>query len=130
MKGDALFFKQFVQFLNTADENLAQQLISPNAQFYVSHRTEALTGPRGYLKIIEEIQNHCHHIHWEIADITIGKDKYCIKFSVVFIIKNVSINDISKQIYVINTYHLANNQIIEGYDNTLHILQQIHISSD
>jgi hypothetical protein len=130
MKGYALFFKQFVQFLNTADENLAQQLISPNAQFYLSNRTEVFEGPIGYLKIIEEIQNHCHHIHWEIADITIGKDKYCIKFSVVFIIKNVSVNDISKQMYVTNTYYLANNQIIEGYDNTLDILHQKDISSN
>lgn len=69
MKGYALFFKQFVQFLNTGDENLAQQLISPNAQFYVSHRTEALTGSRGYLKIIEEIQK-------PLPSYTLGNSRY------------------------------------------------------
>lgn len=29
------FFGQFVQFINTEDATLAQQLINPNAKFYV-----------------------------------------------------------------------------------------------
>ena len=33
METTTAFFKQFVQFINTADENLAQQLISPVASF-------------------------------------------------------------------------------------------------
>jgi hypothetical protein len=36
------FFKQFVQFINTADENLAQQLISPVAKFHVPGQAEPL----------------------------------------------------------------------------------------
>jgi hypothetical protein len=46
------FFKQFLQFINTADENLAQQLISPVARFYVPGQPEPLQGPKGYLMII------------------------------------------------------------------------------
>jgi hypothetical protein len=124
MKGDALFFKQFVQFLNTADENLAQQLISPNAQFYISNSTEVFEGPIGYLKIIEEIQSHFHNVRWEIDDITIVKDNYCLRFLI------NTMDNKSNQMYVTNTYHLANNQIIEGYDNTLDILYQKGISSN
>ncbi len=130
MKGYALFFKQFVQFLNTADENLAQQLISPNAQFYLSNRTEVFEGPIGYLKIIEEIQNLFHNVRWEIDDITIVKDNYCIRFSMTVGDNNVVIDDELPPIQVTNTYHLANNQIIEGYDNTLDILHQKDISSN
>jgi len=124
MKGDALFFKQFVQFLNTADENLAQQLISPNAQFYISNSTEVFEGPIGYLKIIEEIQSHFHNVRWEIDDITIVKDNYCLRFLI------NTMDNKSNQMYVTNTYHLANNQIIEGYDNTRDILHQKGISSN
>jgi hypothetical protein len=124
MKGYALFFKQFVQFLNTADENLAQQLISPNAQFYISNSTEVFEGPIGYLKIIEEIQSHFHNVRWEIDDITIVKDNYCLRFLI------NTMDNKSNQMYVTNTYHLANNQIIEGYDNTLDILYQKGISSN
>ena len=36
------FFKQFVQFINTADENLARQLISQAAKFYVPGQNEPL----------------------------------------------------------------------------------------
>ena len=35
METTTAFFKQFVQFIKPADENLAQQLISPVAKFYV-----------------------------------------------------------------------------------------------
>lgn len=57
MSGHKLFFKQFVEFLNTADENLAQQLISPKAQFYLSNHAETFEGPKGYLQIIEIIRS-------------------------------------------------------------------------
>ena len=43
---------QFVQFINTADPQLADQLISPKAIFYVPGRTEPMEGPQGYLTII------------------------------------------------------------------------------
>ncbi len=128
MKGYALFFKQFVQFLNTADENLAQQLISPNAQFYISNSTEVFEGPIGYLKIIEEIQNRFHNVRWEIDDITIVKDKYFLRFLVNDNSNDVLIDGKSNKMYVTNSYHLANNQIIEGYDNTLENLHQKGIS--
>ena len=36
------FFDQFLQFINTADENLAQQLISPAAKFHVPFQADPL----------------------------------------------------------------------------------------
>jgi hypothetical protein len=53
METTTAFFNQFVQFINTADENLDQQLISPVAKFYVPGQPEPLTGPKGYL-------DYCH----------------------------------------------------------------------
>ena len=44
MKTHKDFFKQFVQFINTADENLAQQLISPVAKFHVPGQPEPPQG--------------------------------------------------------------------------------------
>ena len=52
MESPQEFFKQFVQFINTADESLAQQLISPLAKFHVPGQPEPLQGPKGYLTII------------------------------------------------------------------------------
>lgn len=123
MSGHKLFFKQFVEFLNTADENLAQQLISPKAQFYLSNQAEAFEGPKGYLQIIEIIRSDFSDIQWRLLDIMPEKDKYGIRFSiesthcVSVSEKHPTLN--SSKIYTVNNYRLANNQMIEGYEYTL-----------
>jgi hypothetical protein len=43
---------RFAKFINTVSEELAAELISPNAIFYVPERSEPLRGPAGYLAII------------------------------------------------------------------------------
>jgi hypothetical protein len=44
---------RFLEFINTASETLAQELISPDAIFHVPGRPEPLRGPAGYLTVIE-----------------------------------------------------------------------------
>lgn len=39
---------RFTEFINTASEKLAAELISPNAVFHVPGRPEPLQGPAGY----------------------------------------------------------------------------------
>jgi predicted ester cyclase len=123
MSGHKLFFKQFVQFLNTADENLAQQLISPKAQFYVTSQLEAFEGPKGYLQIIGMIRSGFSDVQWKLEDIILEKDKYGIQFSIEST-QNGSLNEKESTIksiktHALNTYRLANNQIIEGYEYSL-----------
>jgi SnoaL-like polyketide cyclase len=43
---------RFTEFINTASEKLAAELISPKAVFQVPGRLEPLQGPAGYLEII------------------------------------------------------------------------------
>jgi hypothetical protein len=43
---------RFVEFINSANEKLAEELISPNAIFYVPESPEPMRGPDGYLAII------------------------------------------------------------------------------
>jgi hypothetical protein len=43
---------RFLEFINTASEMLAQELISPNAIFHVPGSPEPMRGPAGYLAII------------------------------------------------------------------------------
>jgi hypothetical protein len=126
MSGHKLFFKQFVQFLNTADENLAQQLINPNAQFYVPNQSEAFEGPKGYLQIIGMIRSDFSDVQWKLEEIILEKDKYGIHFS----IKSTHNDSLGKKVtteksiktQALNTYRLANNQIIEGYEHSLNEL--------
>jgi len=68
MKYHEDFFKQFVQFINTADETLAQQLISPGAKFYVPGQSEPLRGPNGYLTIIGMMRSGFSDIQWTLEE--------------------------------------------------------------
>jgi hypothetical protein len=42
----------FVEFINTASEKLAAELISPDAIFHVPGRSEPMRGPAGYIALI------------------------------------------------------------------------------
>jgi hypothetical protein len=44
--------RRFVEFINTASEKLAAELISPDAIFHVPGRSEPMRGPAGYIAII------------------------------------------------------------------------------
>ena len=51
-ENNKLVMRRFLEFINTASEKLAQELISPDAIFHVPGRPEPLRGPVGYLTII------------------------------------------------------------------------------
>ena len=125
------FFKQFVQFINTADENLAQQLISPVAKFYVPGQLEPLQGPKGYLTIIAMMRSGFPDIKWTIEDMVTENDKVAVRF----IMKGThqgtffGVPATKKTIVVqaMNLYRLAGDQIIEEYGqpDMLGLLTQI-----
>lgn len=75
------FFKQFVEFINTADENLAQQLINPTAKFYAPSQVEPLIGPAGYLKTILMMREGFPDIQWHLEEIISENDKSAIRFT-------------------------------------------------
>ena len=62
------FFKQFVQFINTADEYLGRQLIGPTAKFYVPGQIEPLQGPKGYMMILAMMRGGFPDIQWTLED--------------------------------------------------------------
>jgi steroid delta-isomerase-like uncharacterized protein len=125
------FFKQFLQFINTADENLAQQLISPVAKFYVPGHPEPLQGPQGYLMIIAMMRSGFPDIQWAIQDMITENDKVAVRF----IMRGkhqgtfFGVPATEKQIVVqaMNFYRLADDQIIEefGQPDMLGLLTQI-----
>ena len=51
-EANKLVMRRFLEFINTASEKLAQELISPDAIFHVPRRPEPLHGRAGYLEII------------------------------------------------------------------------------
>ena len=131
METTTVFFKQFLQFINTADENLAQQLISPVAKFYVPGQSEPLQGPKGYLMIIAMMRGGFPDIQWTIEDMVTENNKVAVRFAIRGTHKGVffGVPATEKSIVVqaMNFYRLADNQIIEefGQPDMLGLLTQI-----
>ena len=125
------FFKQFVQFINTADENLAQQLISPVAKFYVPGQAEPLQGPKGYLMIIAMMRSGFPDIQWTIEDMITENDKVAVRFAMrgthqgTFF--GVPATERPIVVQAMNFYRLVDDQIIEefGQPAMLDLLTQI-----
>jgi steroid delta-isomerase-like uncharacterized protein len=125
------FFKQFVQFINTADENLAQQLISPVAKFHVPGQLEPLQGPKGYLMIISMMRSGFPDIQWTLEDLITEGDKVAARFTMrgTHTGEFFGVPATGKVIGIqaINFYRLANEQIIVEYGqpDMLGLLRQI-----
>ena len=125
------FFVQFVHFINTADENLAQQLISPVAKFYVPGQPEPLQGPKGYLMIIAMMRSGFPDIQWTIEDMIKENGKVAVRFTMRGTHQGMffGVPATGKTIVVqaMNFYRLADDQIIEefGQPDMLGLLTQI-----
>ncbi|WP_221408901.1 ester cyclase [Ohtaekwangia koreensis] len=125
------FFKQFVQFINTADENLAQRLISPVAKFHVPGQPEPAQGPKGYLMVISMMRSGFPDIQWTLEDMITEGDKVAARFTMrgthhgEFF--GVPATGKVIGIQAINFYRLSNEQIIEehGQPDMLELLRQI-----
>jgi steroid delta-isomerase-like uncharacterized protein len=125
------FFKQFIQFINSADENLAQQLISPVAKFHVPGQPDPHQGPKGYLMIISMMRSGFLDIQWTLEDLITEGDKVAARFTMRGTHNGefFGVPATGKVIAVqaINLYRLANEQIIEEYGqpDMLGLLRQI-----
>jgi steroid delta-isomerase-like uncharacterized protein len=125
------FFKQFVQFINTADENLAQQLISPLAKFHVPAEPEPLQGPKGYLMIIAMMRSGFPDIQWTLEEMIAEGDNVAVRYTMQGTHQGeffgFAATGKSILVQAINFYHLVDDQIVEEYGqpDMLELLRQI-----
>ena len=125
------FFKQFVQFINTADENLAQQLISPLAKFHVPGQPEPLQGPKGYLMIIAMMRSGFPDIQWTLEEMIAEGDKVAVRYTMQGTHQGeffgFAATGKSILVQAINFYRLVDDQIVEEYGqpDMLGLLRQI-----
>ena len=76
-----IVMSRFLEFINTASEILAQELISPNAIFHVPGRPEPMRGPAGYLAIIGMMRGGFPDIQWTVEEMVIEGDKVAARFT-------------------------------------------------
>ena len=122
---------RFVEFINTASEELAGELISTDAIFYVPGQPEPMRGPGGYLAIIGMMRSGFPDIQWTLEESVAEGEKVAARFVMRGTHKGVffGVPPTGKSIKVqaMNFYRFSNGQIIEEYGqpDMLGLLQQI-----
>ena len=122
---------RFVKFINTASEQLAGELISPNAIFFVPGQPEPMRGPAGYLAIIGMMRSGFPDIQWTLEDIVAEGDKVAARFMMSGTHQGaffgVPPTGKSIKVQAMNFYRFYNGQIVEEYGqpDMLGLLQQI-----
>ena len=123
--------KRFVEFINTANVQLAQELISADAIFYVPGQSEPIHGPEGYLAIIGMMRSGFPDIQWSLEDKVVEENKVAARFIMTGTHNGTffGVPPTGKTIKVqaINFYLFSNGQIVEEYGqpDMLGLLQQI-----
>ena len=122
---------RFTEFINTASEKLAAELISPSAQFHVPFQPEPLKGPGGYLTVIGIMRSAFPDISWTLEEMIAEGDKIAARFTMRGTHKGpfFGVPPTGKKIEVgaMNFYRLSNGQFVEehGQPDLLRLMQQI-----
>jgi steroid delta-isomerase-like uncharacterized protein len=125
--------KRFVDFINTASEQLAGELISPDAILYVPGQPEPMRGAAGYLAIIGMMRSGFPDIQWTLEDIVAEGDKVAARFIMQGthngIFFGVPATGKPIKVQAMNFYRFSDGQIIEEYGqpDMLGLLQQIGV---
>ena len=125
------FMNRFVDFINTADQKLAEELVSQKAIFYVPGRTDPVKGPEGYMAIVQMMRSGFPDIQWKLEDVVVEPDKVAARFIMhgthegAFLGVAASGRQISVQ--ALNIYHVCDGQIVREYGqpDLLGLMQQI-----
>ncbi len=72
--------KKFETMINTADENLAEELVSSDAPFYTPASPEPLYGGKGYLSVVHWMRKGFSDVQWHITDMVADEDKVAVKW--------------------------------------------------
>ena len=126
-----LVMGRFTDFINTASEKLADELISPDAIFHVPGRSEPVRGPAGYLAIIGMMRGGFPDIQWTLEEMIAEGDKVAARFTMRGTHRGTffGVPPTGKPIVVqaMNFYRLSRGQLVEerGQPDLLALLQQI-----
>jgi steroid delta-isomerase-like uncharacterized protein len=122
---------RFVEFINTADEDLAREVIAPDAVFHAPSHAEALRGPAGYLEIIAMMRSAFPDVRWTLEESVTEGSTVAARFTMrgthkgEFFGVPATGNKIAVQ--AMNFYYLADGRIVKerGLPDLLGVMQQI-----
>ncbi len=73
--------KKFEVMINTADENLAEELVDSKAPFYTPASTDPLYGGKGYLSVVHWMRKGFSDVQWHITDMAADEEKVAVKWN-------------------------------------------------
>ena len=73
--------KKFETMINTADEKLAEELVSSDAPFYTPASPEPLFGGKGYLSVVHWMRSGFSDVKWHLTDMVADEDKVAVKWN-------------------------------------------------
>ncbi len=73
--------KLFVTFINTADPDLAEKLVSSDAAFHVPFQKEPLIGPAAYVGVVNMMRRGFSDIQWELLEMVAEGDTVAARFT-------------------------------------------------
>ncbi len=73
--------KKFEKMINTADEKLAQELISDDASFYTPASPDPLYGGKGYLSVVYWMRKSFSNVQWKLEEMIAENDKVAVRWT-------------------------------------------------
>lgn len=126
-----MLMNRFVEFINTASEELSVELISPDAVFYAPTQTEPFIGPTGYMQVLGMMRGGFPDVQWTLMEM-IGEDN---TIAARFLMRGTHQNTFfgipatGKKIEVqaMNFYRFSDGKIIgeHGQPDLLNLLKQL-----
>ena len=123
--------QRFTEFINTASDELAAELIAPDATFHVPGRPDPARGPSGYLEIIEMMRAGFPDIQWTLEEMVSQANKVAARFTMRGTHQGdffgVPPTGTQIEVQALNLYRLSDAKIIgeHGHPDMLGLLQQI-----
>lgn len=73
--------KKFETMINTADEKLAEELVSNEAPFYTPASPEPLYGGKGYLSVVHWMRTGFSDVQWKLEDMVADEEKVAVRWT-------------------------------------------------
>jgi len=131
IEANKLAMRRFTEFINTADQNLGEELIAEDAQFWVPGRPESMRGLAGYMNVLGMMRSGFSDVQWSLEETIAEGDKIAARFTMrgthdgTFF--GVPATGRKIEVRAMNFYRLAGGKFVEEYGqpDLLGLLQQI-----
>jgi steroid delta-isomerase-like uncharacterized protein len=131
IESNRLAMQRFLEFINTANPKMAEELIAADASFFVPGDPEPIRGPAGYMNVLGMMRGGFSDIQWTLEETIAEGDNVAARFTMrgthdgTFY--GVPATGKKIEVRAMNFYRLRGGQFVEEYGqpDLLELLQQI-----